>query len=295
MNTPLFKTQMNLMSPNDSRLISNNPKIMNTPSTVNIIKEFRNVFQEAENTLKVNNGNNQSESFFYQMPQRESNLNESNFTNTNVAAVTGNNNNVDSLKISNEILNKSNLDLKNLNKLLKIELSSYKNSIGSTGNIPLTQYDTNISIYIDTLKTALNTAQMSGRELNEIYNQVKEQNDKIVEENENLKNQVMQFSKENEETSSTKKDYETLNTNLLQKCNELSNENMQIQKQQNAHGHSTVFISSDALLTWFLSVVEKLFGILMILIQSRLFQLCNPSVSKPEPTGKQVQIAHTFR
>ena len=61
------------------------------------------------------------------MPQRESNLNESNFTNTNVAAVTGNNNNVDSLKISNEILNKSNLDLKNLNKLLKIELSSYKN------------------------------------------------------------------------------------------------------------------------------------------------------------------------
>ena len=42
--------QMNLMSPNDSRLISNNPKIMNTPSTVNIIKEFRNVFQEAENT-----------------------------------------------------------------------------------------------------------------------------------------------------------------------------------------------------------------------------------------------------
>ena len=223
--------QMNLMSPNDSRLISNNPKIMNTPSTVNIIKEFRNVFQEAENTLKVNNGNNQSESFFYQMPQRESNLNESNFTNTNVAAVTGNNNNVDNLKISNEILNKSNLDLKNLNKLLKIELSSYKNSIGSTGNIPLTQYDTNISIYIDTLKTALNTAQMSGRELNEIYNQVKEQNDKIVEENENLKNQVMQFSKENEETSSTKKDYETLNTNLLQKCNELSNENMQIQSE----------------------------------------------------------------
>lgn len=218
--------QINFVSPNDSRFINYNQKLINTPSSVHVIQEFKNVFQEAENTLR-NNANNPNDSFHY----HSSKINETNFTNTNLANAIEKNDNVECLKVSNQILNKSNLDLKNLNKLLKIELSSYKNSLGAGGCIPLTQYDTNTTIYIDTLKTALNTSQMSNIELNEILNRAKDQNEKIMRENDNFKVQVEQFAKENENNSALKQNFETLNTNLLQKCNELSNENLQIQSE----------------------------------------------------------------
>jgi hypothetical protein len=54
--------------------------------------------------------------------------------NTNTFNPLSNLDNIDILKIQNQVLNKSNLDLKNYNRCLKAELDSYKKMTLGTYN-----------------------------------------------------------------------------------------------------------------------------------------------------------------
>lgn len=63
---------------------------------------------------------------------------------------------INKLKLSNQVLTRSNLDLKNSNKILELEINSYKSSSKiSTKEIPSTEYDTNLDKFILNSKSTL--------------------------------------------------------------------------------------------------------------------------------------------
>jgi hypothetical protein len=198
---PAFQPQISSYPQNFSK---QRRKYVDAPSTANIRQEFKEICRDAETTLsQLNNNPNpyiQHSSFKFTPIETDNNnnanYNESYFTSGDIGKNIERNENLEMLKISNQVLNKSNLDLKNYNKVLQIELHSFKNALRGGNNFPLTQYDTNVSIYIDTLKMALNTSQMSNMELMEIFNKLKEQNERITLNNQRLKEQTYKLSNE---------------------------------------------------------------------------------------------------
>ena len=135
--------------------------------------------QSTFNTNNNNNVNNNS------IPHQNSFSNNFNFKYSPLANDINSYDSVSIFKTQNSVFNKSNLDLKNYNRCLQIELNSYKNKFPSN-NLPLTQYDQNLSTYIDTLKTSLNTSQMTNMELNNIFEKVKNENEFLLNENKNF-------------------------------------------------------------------------------------------------------------
>jgi hypothetical protein len=89
---------------------------------------------------------------------------------------------LDRVKISNSVLNKSNLDLKNQNRLLQMELEALQgnNLYNFTNNL---NFDQNLNNFIDSLKNALNSSQMSNAELNEIIENLQKKNQDMSSEN----------------------------------------------------------------------------------------------------------------
>lgn len=227
-------------SPNHSYIIpnSNNQRnVMGTPSTSGVIKELKNLFQESENLLS-NARNDSLYKFDNEIEKNVSLANNINNISNYYSNVSQNNNNFSSIKnekfesaeileIANQVLNKSNLDLKNYNKVLQIELNSYKSRLSKQRG-PLTQFDTNMPILIDTLKTALNSSQMSSQELNDIYQKVREKNESLKLENQNLNEEITKYSNENKNTNTKGKDIKEINNNLAKKYNELIEENQEI-------------------------------------------------------------------
>jgi hypothetical protein len=124
---------------------------------------------------------------------------------------------LDRVKISNSVLNKSNLDLKNQNRLLQMELEALQgnNLYNFTNNL---NFDQNLNNFIDSLKNALNSSQMSNAELNEIIENLQNKNRDLNSENSLL----------SEQQDLMKKELETFNkriTELKFNLDEVVNEN----------------------------------------------------------------------
>lgn len=215
------KTVNNIKTPQDSRTIlpQVNQKESNTSSSKNIMNEFKTILYESE--LAISN------KYPKNIPQ-QSKLNSSYHTGQRQQHQDLLTTQCEVIKISNQVLNKSNLDLKNLNHVYEIELNSYKNKSSA---MPFSQYDNNVNVFIDTLKTSLNTSQMSNRELNDIFILLREENVRLSTNNQKITDQMSKFQKENDETYDKNKDISTINSNLIRQCSEIDNENKMIIKE----------------------------------------------------------------
>ena len=132
------------------------------------------------------------------------------------------------LKISNEVLIKSNLDLKNKNKILQNEINQYKNS--AIYKSPYSQFDNNLNEFIQDLKNSLDNAQISNNELQEIIKKVQESNEKLTNSNNDLihsyeitKEEFERATKENSELKARNDIKEEKNKELNNKINEMEN------------------------------------------------------------------------
>lgn len=97
---------------------------------------------------------------------------------------------INKLKLSNQVLTRSNLDLRNNNKILELEINSYKtntrlsnltNSFGK--NMPSTEYDNNLANFIQNSKTSLIDSINGNLYLIDQINTIQNQNKKLFEEN----------------------------------------------------------------------------------------------------------------
>ena len=88
------------------------------------------------------------------------------------------------LKISNEVLVKANMELKNRNKILTNEINQYKNC--AIYKNPYSQYDTNLNQFIEDLKTSLEQSQMTNFEMQELVEKANKNSDLLTKSNQEL-------------------------------------------------------------------------------------------------------------
>jgi len=110
------------------------------------------------------------------------------------------------LKLSNAVLSKSNLDLKNQVRLLQIEINATSSGNPDSMQSRLEE-DPQIATFIQNLRTALNTSQNSNQELTAFFDGMQKKNSELSKENLILKEQNELANKEVE--SLTKKFSET--------------------------------------------------------------------------------------
>lgn len=108
------------------------------------------------------------------------------------------------LKISNEVLVKANMELKNRNKILTNEINQYKNS--AIYKNPYSQYDTNLNQFIEDLKTSLEQSQMSNFEMQELVEKANKNSELLTKSNQELiknfeicKNEYEKLTQDNSE------------------------------------------------------------------------------------------------
>ena len=157
------------------------------------------------------------------------------YMNSKIFSPMSNLDNINILKIQNQVLNKSNLDLKNYNRCLKEELNSYKKmTLGNVpnkySNLPLSQFDDNINSYIETLKTSLNSSQMSNIELQELLKNVQAQKKDLEQQYEALNQKIEECNLIINDGQGTEPKIE-INNDYIEKCKALENENENIKQE----------------------------------------------------------------
>ena len=199
----------NYLDNNDYNNNFNNQRpIQMNPETSNLINEYK---RANEKTRKLINNPIQNKNIDiplnYNNMNMNINLNNDDISDTNNYNYMKYNNNINIpkkplmnfdnislLKIQNQVLAKSNLDLKNYNKCLKAELNSYKKmTLGNfnyNNNSPFNQNEHNLNAYIQTLKTSLNSSQMSNLELQDLLKNVQEQKKILEQQYENLNQNI---------------------------------------------------------------------------------------------------------
>ena len=231
--------------------LNNIPEISNTSKNANIvINEFKKTLLEAENMDNEFNKSKYSMKTFSNGKNKINNRNNiTNLNNTNtdvyntISALKDNNNNnnnkdnfnefsaddksIEKLIIQNQILLKSNMILKNQNKMLSHEINTYKNS--SLYNNPYNQNDKNMNAFIQELKNCLDNATQNNEELENIITNIQEENQELSNKNKQLlsnfelaKNECQKMAKENSE----------LKVELENKNDEISNNENNIKELQ---------------------------------------------------------------
>ena len=213
-------------------------KSINELKTKTILKEFKKLLQETEEA--TNSINKRNQTLNEEIDEFSNNTNYNNNKNfmTNLSlndikqsqdiASFVAEDEVTRLKISNQVLLKANLDLKNKNKILLNEINQYKNS--AIYKSPYTQFDNNLNEFIQDLKNSLDNAQMSNNELQEIVKKVQESNEKLTNSNNDLihnyeitKEEFEKVTKENSELKTRNDIKEVKNNELNNKVNEMEN------------------------------------------------------------------------
>ena len=166
----------------------------------NIINTFSHLNLNQTNTDIITNNsylntNNNSKNNYKDININDLNFNEDEFIYEDE---------IDKLKLQNLILIKTNQDLKNQNKILTHEINSYKKS--SIYKNPFTQYDKDLNIFIQDLKTGLENATQSNQEFENIINNTQKENKVLNEKNDELlanfelaKDECEKMAKENSE------------------------------------------------------------------------------------------------
>ena len=210
-------------------------KSINELKTKTILKEFKKLLKETEEATNSINKRNQTlneeiddfstNSNYMNNKTFMSNLSLNDIKQTEDIASFVAEDEVTRLKISNEVLIKSNLDLKNKNKILQNEINQYKNS--AIYKSPYTQFDNNLNEFIQDLKNSLDNAQISNNELQEIIKKVQESNEKLTNSNNDLihsyeitKEEFERATKENSELKARNDIKEEKNKELNNKINE---------------------------------------------------------------------------
>ena len=210
-------------------------KSINELKTKTILKEFKKLLKETEEATNSINKRNQTlneeiddfstNSNYMNNKTFMSNLSLNDIKQTEDIASFVAEDEVTRLKISNEVLIKSNLDLKNKNKILQNEINQYKNS--AIYKSPYSQFDNNLNEFIQDLKNSLDNAQISNNELQEIIKKVQESNEKLTNSNNDLihsyeitKEEFERATKENSELKARNDIKEEKNKELNNKINE---------------------------------------------------------------------------
>ena len=220
-------------------------KSINELKTKTILKEFKKLLQETEEA--TNSINKRNQTLNEEIDEFSNNTNYNNNKNfmTNLSlndikqsqdiASFVAEDEVTRLKISNQVLLKANLDLKNKNKILLNEINQYKNS--AIYKSPYTQFDNNLNAFIQDLKNSLDNAQMSNNELQEIVKNVQESNEKLTNSNHDLihnyeitKEEFEKVTKENSELKTRNDIKETKYNELNNKVNDMENTINDLQK-----------------------------------------------------------------
>lgn len=139
---------------------------------------------------------------------------------------------VSRLKISNEVLLKANIELKNKNKILTNEINQYKNS--AIYKDPYSQYDTNLNEFIEDLKRSLEQSQQSNSELQELVEKTNKNCDNLSKSNAGLvknfeicKNEYEKLTKDNSELKAfiqiRNKEIESLNQTINEQKDKIEN------------------------------------------------------------------------
>ena len=212
-----------LVSKSYNNLNINIPEISNNSKKANmIINEFKKTLLDPE---KMDNEFNKSKYSMKTFSNGKSIINNrntiTNLDNANtdifntISALKANNNkdfnefsanekNIEKLIIQNQILLKSNMILKNQNKILSHEINTYKNS--SLYNNPYNQNDRNLNTFIQELKNCLDNATQNNEELENIITNTQEENQELSNKNKQLlsnfdlaKNECQKMAKENSE------------------------------------------------------------------------------------------------
>lgn len=202
----------------------NNPEISKLPEMPNsnseVIQKFQSAYNEADDNIKLIQ--DQKNNSFYQntkIPQGFgfnqingtdiSNINPINtkspndYYNDNILTQGNEQNETEDLlpdkdsilQVENSILRKNNLDLRNYNKILNMELLSIKSNLNQN-KVPFTQYDQNISKLIDILKNALNSSQMTNIELEQIKENISQKSDQLMQQMYSTNQQFEQMDSE---------------------------------------------------------------------------------------------------
>ena len=213
-------------------------KSINELKTKTILREFKKLLKETEEATNSINKRNQTlneeiddfstNSNYMNNKTFMSNLSLNDIKQTEDIASFVAEDEVTRLKISNEVLIKSNLDLKNKNKILQNEINQYKNS--AIYKSPYSQFDNNLNEFIQDLKNSLDNAQISNNELQEIIKKVQESNEKLTNSNNDLihsyeitKEEFERATKENSELKARNDIKEEKNKELNNKINEMEN------------------------------------------------------------------------
>jgi chromosome segregation ATPase len=213
-------------------------KSINELKTKTILKEFKKLLKETEEATNSINKRNQTlneeiddfstNSNYLNNKTFMSNLSLNDIKQTEDIASFVAEDEVTRLKISNEVLIKSNLDLKNKNKILQNEINQYKNS--AIYKSPYSQFDNNLNEFIQDLKNSLDNGQISNNELQEIIKKVQESNEKLTNSNNDLihsyeitKEEFERATKENSELKARNDIKEEKNKELNNKINEMEN------------------------------------------------------------------------
>ena len=215
------------------RHINDQPSILNYPNS--------NQFQEnrySHSVYNIKSMNNDYTSILEYNPhntkfsgsrnQTIKQENENNF-NTFVNKITSNNmkEEIDRIRISNQVLNKSNLDLKNQNKIMQYEIEVLQNS--NTNNFsPNSNFDHNMNNFIEGLKNSLNSCQMSNKELGDIIENLQKKNSDLSNESNLLREQSVIMKSEIETIKKKFCELKLINENLQNDKSRIENDYNQL-------------------------------------------------------------------
>ena len=189
--------------------------------TQKLLKEFKQTLKETDALTSHLTYESSGE---ITLPITQSLENEINLLTTNTARTINELNTVSSelerLKISNDVLIKANIDLKNKNKVLNNEISQYKNS--PIYKDPYSQYDQNMNKFIQDLKTSLENAQLSNQELIDTVNKTNTQCEKLSQANTELLSNFENAKKEYESVIKENSELRALILNRNDTINELN-------------------------------------------------------------------------
>ena len=222
---------INLNQTNDTDEYNTN-SFVNTNNNHNHNNKNKQKIKKSNKNNNYNNNQINEDEYMYEGNDNDNNYenendnyNENDYDNIN----DNNNEEIEKLKIQNQMLIKSNMALKNKNKILTHEINTYKNS--SIYKNPFTQYDQDLNAFIQDLKNSLDNATQNNEELENIIISTQNENKLLSSKNKELisnfelaKNECEKMTKENSEL---KVELE----NRLEKINICENNVKELQKE----------------------------------------------------------------
>ena len=197
----------------------------------NIINTFNNMNLNQTNTDTANNSylntNNNISKINYN-DYKDNNFNDINLNDDNDIY---DDKEIEKIKIQNLILIKSNQDLKNQNKILSHEINSYKNS--SLYKNPFTQYDKDLNIFIQDLKTSLENATQNNQDLENIINNIQKENKILNDKNQKYATNFELAKKECEKLAKENSELKVDLENKTEEINKKDNNLIKLEKEIN--------------------------------------------------------------